>query len=1012
MDKNDFEWNKLLHKNILPEADPELNELFSPLEEDEIYKDFFSEHQDEDFALFFAKKSRLDKFGYYKDWNKLESSDFVDMSPMVVPEVSHMTGETISHAHVFLKDCPIEYLDLWKTIAFEKIVEDKEWREGLPTDHFVLLERYRLGITTLIPDNHLSIFDLPSEEKAYLFSDKLPPIYQEMITAGIEHHTALRFAHYEKFLSTGSYEDTFDVELCDLTEYGIAKFPIRSRITSQIIEYKTLFHSEHHSDLDNIDLTLYNRIFDLMTSSPKPIYTPLHSGIKIAVNISRANFDPFHSTTTVIFPPLTDDKQYGWYELAVDLTNPMHFQVPIYNQDKSQLLDWGIIDDASYIPLEFRPLAAQVMLDYLHRNPDFIHSLKRHFFYDLDVKNHALTKIEACENNDALCDYHKGGNLRLSAEELDQIHNTEWPPIYHKLRKLGFNHDRCKEFALCSKLMKYGYFFDINGIKPLSNHKNFIGIVPIRSKVTYEQIGELSIKSSTDLNNWCTQDIETALKKNSNSFASTSCFDENNNHDIEAVNDFELDFDDPFHDDSSEKQAFKRLCSSEKNQNLNTFLDWVNLRCGCPEVSPIFVDEICSLTGDVITGHWCDVEDLPTMFIEPWRKIAIEKLATDKMWANYLDIDHFTKLIQHQKGELTAYQYSHSHLSLSDEEKHYLFSDTLPESYQEFINAGVNEETAYKFALYEKLSCYGFYEDTVNFVYPQPSLNRFVEIPIRSLVTHEIIDYKTIFFSQMKTLSDDFARYFIESIYKREEPYFCPLFIANREHENLSRHNYDPFYSVSTVNIKPFTPTASYYWHNIKFSNTKPNHFMVEVDTSYSTSIWQEFDDVAYVPLEERISFIDQLIAMMAAEPSFAISVNVDIFYQLDVKPHLITKEQVNTFNHELCKKHTNITFSNLEGKSNYLHSDEMPKIYQQLKDAGVADEFCIQFALCSKLMEFSYFFDLSGTYRNKDYPYHLATIPIRSRVTFEQLGLLPIKSVTELGSGNATVIEKALKNK
>ena len=516
MDKNNFEWDKLLSENVLPEADPDLNELFFPLEDSDVYKEFVSEHQDEDFGRYFAKKARLDQFGYYRDWSKLEPSDYIDMAPMSVPEVSHMTGETVSHPHVFLEDCPIEYLDLWKTVAFQKMVEDKEWREGLPTDHFVLLERYRLGITVLIPDNHFTIADLPSEEKAYLFSDKLPPIYQEMITAGIEHHTTLRFAHYEKFLSTGTYEDTFDVELCELTEYGIAKFPIRSRITSQIIEYKTLFHSEHHSDLDNIDPTLYRRIFHLMTSSPKPIYTPLHSGIKRAVNISRSNFDPFHSTTTVSFPSLTDDLQYGWHELTVDLTNPMHFQVPIYNRNRSQLLSWRIIDDASYIPLEFRSLAAQVMLDYLHCNPDFIHSLKRSFFYDLDVKKHALTKADAIKNNLELCESHKGLELNLTSEEYESIHESGWPPIYSQLRELGFKHDICKEFALCSKLMKYGYFFDINGIKPLINYKGFIGIIPIRSMITYEKIGDVFIKSTSDFNTWCTDEIESALIRNRN----------------------------------------------------------------------------------------------------------------------------------------------------------------------------------------------------------------------------------------------------------------------------------------------------------------------------------------------------------------------------------------------------------------------------------------------------------------------------------------------------------------
>lgn len=471
------------------------------------------------------------------------------------------------------------------------------------------------------------------------------------------------------------------------------------------------------------------------------------------------------------------------------------------------------------------------------------------------------------------------------------------------------------------------------------------------------------------------------------------------------------DFNDIFSEEPFDEDLFETSASSQEVQPLNTTPDWGNLQAGCPEISPIIVDEICNSTGERVSSKWCDIEDIPEAFIGKWRIIAIEKIATDIMWAKYLDADHFAKIIQHQKGESIPYQYSRSHLSLSDEEREYLISDTLPASYQEFLDAGVDEKVAYKFALYEKFACYGLYEDTTHFVYPEASSNRFVEFPIRSLVTHDIIDYNIIYFKDVKTLPIGLNNFIIDSIHKNEKPYYTPLFIVNREAENHYRHSYDPFYTQSSVLIKPPLSNTEYNWNMVVFLTDKPTHFKVEITSSSAKNTWQEFDDVAYIPKEERANFTAQLLTIMATNPVFAAALNKDVFYQLEVKPHLLTTDQVNEFNHNLCNQHKNFPFKDLEKEElDYLHSEQLPEIYHRLISKGIPDPLSYQFALCAKLMKYSYFFDVSGAYQNEDYPYHLATVPIRSNVTFEQIALIPIKTTTELGASNTDTIINAIK--
>ncbi|MGF1905102.1 hypothetical protein [Aliivibrio salmonicida] len=121
-------------QNLLPETDPLLMDLFTPIEDDENYAALCNQLGDKSHAYHSIKMSRFAPFGMWQNWTRIETG-YIDFSPIVVPQVSYMTGEVLVWAHKDVKDIPSEYLESAYHIIAAQMRSDKEWLDEFICGH-------------------------------------------------------------------------------------------------------------------------------------------------------------------------------------------------------------------------------------------------------------------------------------------------------------------------------------------------------------------------------------------------------------------------------------------------------------------------------------------------------------------------------------------------------------------------------------------------------------------------------------------------------------------------------------------------------------------------------------------------------------------------------------------------------------------------------------------------------------------------------------------------------------
>jgi hypothetical protein len=132
-------------QNLLPEADPLLMDLFTPIEDDENYVELCNQLDNKNLAYHAIKMNRLESFGMWQDWTRIETG-YIDFSPIVVPQVSYMTGEILVWAHKEIKDIPSEHLESSYHIITAQMRSDKEWLDEFICGHLSELAE-RMGLS-------------------------------------------------------------------------------------------------------------------------------------------------------------------------------------------------------------------------------------------------------------------------------------------------------------------------------------------------------------------------------------------------------------------------------------------------------------------------------------------------------------------------------------------------------------------------------------------------------------------------------------------------------------------------------------------------------------------------------------------------------------------------------------------------------------------------------------------------------------------------------------------------